>query len=387
MAIDTNTLSSLAKMSGGTVNDKGEIVVPDMTIMEKDGLPDNSALSPEEIAAAAEAKVKLEAGNGSTGEGSSIPEKTPEELAAETEKVRVADESWATNFKERTGTEWKPELVDKIKAEPQQQSTTPEYKTEFSRLLDEWVEQGGDAEEFIAVNSLDFEKDMKAEDQIAFDLQRKNPEYDDEMIKDTISLKYKMDTWPEDPKDDTPETKLLRRQFELDSKTAKIDNKKYQQEWLAPRASENKKRQEESFQKQQEFATEWEGSVKEHLKDYSKETFTLGKDNEFSIDVKDKAKVEKDMIAAATKPYEYLQSRYLDSEGVTDYAKMRRDMFVLDNLPAILKTAAEDAAAKAIKDHAKGIKNTTDTRTGQQAGTDATKSAGRQVYEQLKDKI
>lgn len=294
-----------------------------------------------------------------------------EKKEAKTEETKI-EKSFEKLYEERTGFKWEDSHIEKIKAE------TPkpyEFKSEYSKKLEEYVSQGGREEDFISTQTVNFEK-MDATDLIANNLLRENPDMTDEEVELRMKVDYGMDNWNEDKELRTDEEKLQRLKFERDANRAKTDLIAYQKKWAIP-TKDNSPKINESEQKEK-FASEWNQMVKDNLKGYSKETFVLDKDSsfEFGADTKSVEKAMNDLVLDAPK---YLTERYLDKQGNTDFNKFRKDMFILNNFDEIVKKAAEHGRAEGAKSVVKEIKNAKPAGTGEKPLAESTESAAMQV--------
>lgn len=283
-------------------------------------------------------------------------EEKPSEVKSEEQKIETQKEekTFEQLYEERTGVKWEDSHVEKIKSEIPKPH---EYKSEWAKRIEEYVEQGGSEEEFIATQTTNFDQ-LGEEDLLANRMLLDDSEMTDEEIALEMKIKYNPDGWRDKDEDDmTDADKLNKLKYERDVQKARKDLKEYQKKWAVPINS----RSQDQDAKLQAVISEWGEAVDNALKDYNKASFVLGKD---TIDFEgiDKKRISSDLNNLVINPTKFLAERYVDSKGNTDLNKMKADMVKLNYFDAILQKAVENAKAQGSKQVVKEMKNATDVK-------------------------
>lgn len=255
--------------------------------------------------------------------------------------------------------EYERVLAEKAALEEKIGSMTQVELDEHSRVIYDHIKSGDlqALKEYLDIQTTDYNSVPK-EDLVREYLRSKNPKWSEDDINDEMSQRFGVGI-DEDLLTDQERRRYSRELLaNADEALNYFESKKSEIKLpdLSPKPTEPATSNEELERMQAEQVKQWEDSVAESLKDFSKLTIAIkdGEQFDFAIDnatelVQEMKELGKD-VSVFFKPY--------IKEGKIDSRKLAEDMAFLKHKDSIIRTAVVNQVAKEKEDWIKGMKNT-----------------------------
>ncbi len=270
----------------------------------------------------------------------------------------------------------------------------PEVKFADERVakINEYIEQGGSYEDWVSTQNINFD-DLTPAEQIAYEMQLKDPDLTSEEIELELKLKYGWDKWKENVEDyeegvEPDDVKISKLRFEREAKKAKQTLLDYQKKWSVPQnklAAEQLKAQDDAKAQSQE---KWEKAVDESVKSIEKLPLKLSDADKDVIDYALSADEQKEINKVVKQLYHDSRSLFvefidkkspvgLNVKGITEMIAKAK---FFDKAIQIAATQARAAGQESI---VKNIKNVDMNPSGNSSTTSQMKSIQQQMAEQI----
>lgn len=307
--------------------------------------------------------------------------------AAETTTAPVV-KTFEQEFKEKFGIDYSDDVINKVKNPP-----AYEFKSETAKKLEEYKAQGGNEDDFLATQTIDF-KELNELELLAYDMQMKNPTMSEREIEFELNSKYGIKNWKDNVEDyeggvEPEEIELQKLRFEREGKESLARLLAYQEKWKVPQNTpvtvDKQKEQETALELKKEYER-LTSDVVDKLEKLSI-PIELEKDGkvkqafEYVIDASDgtKAEVKKLISDMYTKNF---YEQFIGSDGKLDLNKMAVKMYQFNNLEKIARTIHNDAIAKGREQVINGeYKNTNFTPNAQSNNNSTTKTGSQTAIE------
>ena len=289
-----------------------------------------------------ETTENTEAKKEETQEESSLKEDSTQEAS---EDVDNSQKSFEELLAEKTNGKYK--TYEEIESLLSAKGTDTSFANEQMERLNDYVSKGGDVQEYLKTQTADYDE-MDELALVKSHLKFNNQDLANDEVDLLFNSQYKLD---EDIYT-ADEIKLSKIKLRSDSKKAKKELKKFQEESSVPkqhREKVNNKKQSE------ENARLWAEKIDKSLSDFKNVDFDINdKGDKFSFSLSDEA-VEN--VRTSNKNLSEFWNRYVNEDGSENIAKLNRDMATLNNLDSIVRSAFAQGLSKGKGDIIDDIKN------------------------------
>lgn len=313
-----------------------------------------------------------------------------QQQAQTAQTAQTSDIDWGTVLSEKTGGKYKSwdEVLPRINQEPAQQQELT-FKDEESKKIFDYLREGKVDDVLQVYNEqrrlANLDK-MSDKDALKMMLEYKNPSFTAEDIEEEVETRYQAER-PEEPIEDEyidddafvtakkqyqkdlakyeKDQKRYERQMKLDGQAAKEYLSTLKKDILLPDINPVQAGPtDEDLQAQREAAIAERNSYLDSLKKTSAEfkeiPFEVNDEGvnfkgAFQIDDSDRNSLVKDLTEKNVID-DLIMSRYVKEDGY-DTNQLMKDIYVLNNMDKILKSAIKQAIAQTSLDHLKQLKN------------------------------
>lgn len=257
--------------------------------------------------------------------------------------------------------EYEKVLSEKQALEDKLSSMSKSELDEHSKTVYEYIKEGKlkELKDFLETQVADYSS--KSQSELMKDyLKSTNPEWTNEDINDELESNYGLGL-DEDLLSDQ-ERRAYGRKLKADAEEALkfFESKKVSVTLpeLTKPAEQAPQQTEEERLAEEKATQEWDNSIVESLKDFTKLSVAVKDDEQFdfAISPEESTKLTED-IKALGKDISIYFKQYITPEGKVDARKLATDMAFLRNKDAIIRSAVTQQVAKANEAFIKGIKN------------------------------
>jgi len=291
-----------------------------------------------------EAKKEVVSEESSLKKGDDSPEET--KINPTEDKAVTQQPSFDDLLSEKTDGQFKTydELLSVLSKE---ETPSVKFASEQMAKLNDYVNKGGRMEDFFSTQMANYE-DMSDEAIVKNYMKFQNPELSIEDIGLLYEDSYKLD---EDEYTDK-EVKLSKIKLKQKASQAYKELTNFQKETAIPAAQKDAEAEKAAVEQNQK---KWKSQVTEVLKDFNTVDFDLNdKGDKYTFKVGD------DSMKYVTKTSLNLPdfwNRYVNKDGSENVAKLAKEMAILDNVDAIVRSAYAQGKSGGKEDVIKDIKN------------------------------
>jgi hypothetical protein len=234
--------------------------------------------------------------------------------------------------------------------------------------IDKYIREGGKLEDYIRTQAVDYTK-ISDFDAIFESEKLKTPGMDADKLRILLEEEYGV---PEDASDRQKEIALAK--MERDALQARKSLVEHQKEWSVPQVTTA-----EVSKKAAAAQEQWAETLSGVTEKVEKIDIKLNETSDFSFEVspEERAKV-KDGYTQLNNFW----NRYVDKDGNEDTEKFVRDMIILENFEAIVRSAASKSKSDGKQDVVDTIKNP-EFRAGKKSNDDTAKSIEDQAMDEF----